>query len=178
MKALRCFETSETNLQRHSIASQATGIPSSTAVRTLRSRKKERGGGQKRNMHAGARVGFQRVSLTWTMILPVALCGSLTLKEQRQCSRMWCRGKYLCLAGRKWQDIGKKLNNEEPRDFYCASDNIRFVKTKEKEMGSRVSCVERERRNSYRILVRKPEGKRLGAWPSRRWEDTIKMDLK
>jgi len=55
----------------------------------------------------------------------------------------------------------RKMNNEEPRDFYCASYNIRFVKTKEKEMGK--SCgLHGESRNSYRVLVRKPEGKRLG----------------
>jgi hypothetical protein len=29
----------------------------------------------------------------------------------------------------------------------------------------------------YRVLVRKPEGKRLLERPRRRWEDNIKMDL-
>jgi len=29
----------------------------------------------------------------------------------------------------------------------------------------------------YRVLVGKPEGKRLLARPGRRWEDNIKMDL-
>jgi len=33
-----------------------------------------------------------------------------------------------------------------------------------------------ERRGLYRILVGKPEGKRLGR-PRRRWEDNVKMDL-
>jgi hypothetical protein len=33
----------------------------------------------------------------------------------------------------------------------------------------------REKRNSYRILVGKPEGKRLGR-PRRRWMDNIKID--
>jgi hypothetical protein len=31
-----------------------------------------------------------------------------------------------------------------------------------------------EKRNAYRILVGKPEGKR----PRRRWEDNIRMDLR
>ena len=29
----------------------------------------------------------------------------------------------------------------------------------------------------HRVLVRKPEGKRLLGRPTRRWEDNIKMDL-
>ena len=33
-------------------------------------------------------------------------------------------------------------------------------------------------RNAYRVLVGKPEGKRLSGRPSRRWEDNIKMDLR
>jgi hypothetical protein len=32
--------------------------------------------------------------------------------------------------------------------------------------------------NAYRILVEKPEGKRLLGGPRRRWEDNIKMDLR
>ena len=34
-----------------------------------------------------------------------------------------------------------------------------------------------ERRGVYRVLVWKPEGKRLLGRPRRRWEDNIKMDL-
>ena len=32
--------------------------------------------------------------------------------------------------------------------------------------------------NSYRVLVGKPEGKRLSGWPRRRWEDNTKMDFR
>jgi hypothetical protein len=35
-----------------------------------------------------------------------------------------------------------------------------------------------ETRNAYRILVGKPEGKRLLGRPRRRWVDNIKMDLR
>jgi hypothetical protein len=35
-----------------------------------------------------------------------------------------------------------------------------------------------ERRNAYRILVGKPEGKRPLGRPRRRWVDNIKMDLR
>ena len=34
-----------------------------------------------------------------------------------------------------------------------------------------------ERRDVYRVLVGKPEGKRPFGRPMRRWEDNIKMDL-
>jgi len=34
-----------------------------------------------------------------------------------------------------------------------------------------------ERRGVYRVLVGKPEGKRLLGRPRRRWENNIKMDL-
>jgi hypothetical protein len=34
-----------------------------------------------------------------------------------------------------------------------------------------------EKRNAYRILVGKPEGKRPLGRPRRRWEDNIRMDL-
>jgi hypothetical protein len=35
-----------------------------------------------------------------------------------------------------------------------------------------------EMRNAYKILVRKPEGRRARGRPRRRWEDNIRMDLK
>jgi hypothetical protein len=35
-----------------------------------------------------------------------------------------------------------------------------------------------EKRNAYRILVGKPEGKRPLGRPIRRWMDNIKMDLR
>jgi hypothetical protein len=35
-----------------------------------------------------------------------------------------------------------------------------------------------EKRNAYRILVGKPEGKRQLGRPRRRWVDNIKMDLR
>jgi len=40
-------------------------------------------------------------------------------------------------------------------------------------------CVARmsERRGIYRVLVGKPEGRRLLGRPRRRWEDNIKMNL-
>jgi hypothetical protein len=35
-----------------------------------------------------------------------------------------------------------------------------------------------KKRNAYRILLRKPEGKRPLGRPRHRWEDNIRMDLR
>jgi hypothetical protein len=34
-----------------------------------------------------------------------------------------------------------------------------------------------DRRGAYRVLIEKPEGNRLLLRPTRRWNDSIKMDL-
>jgi hypothetical protein len=48
---------------------------------------------------------------------------------------------------------------------------------KEDDMGKACS-TNGEKRNAYRILVGKPEGKRPLGSPRRRWEDNIKIDLR
>jgi hypothetical protein len=48
---------------------------------------------------------------------------------------------------------------------------------KEDEVG-RAYSTNGERRNAYRILVGKPEGRRPSGRPRHRWVDNIKMDLR
>jgi hypothetical protein len=48
---------------------------------------------------------------------------------------------------------------------------------KENEVGKECS-THREKRNAYRVLVGKPEGKGPLGRPRHRWEDNIKMDLR
>jgi hypothetical protein len=43
---------------------------------------------------------------------------------------------------------------------------------------SRACSTDGEKRNAYRILVVKPEGKRLIGRPICRWVDNIKIDLR
>jgi hypothetical protein len=51
------------------------------------------------------------------------------------------------------------------------------MEVKKTEMG-RTCSTYGGRRGAYRVLVRKPEGRRSLGRPKRRWEDNIKMDLR
>ena len=60
----------------------------------------------------------------------------------------------------------------------CSSPNIiRNLKSGQLRGAGLVAHMEQSR-NAYRILVGKPEGKRHLGRTRRRWEDSIKMDLK
>jgi hypothetical protein len=63
----------------------------------------------------------------------------------------------------------RKLHNEELHNLYSSPSIIRVIKSKR---------ILGKKRNAYRILVRKPEGKRPLGRPRRRWVDNIKMDLR
>jgi hypothetical protein len=61
-----------------------------------------------------------------------------------------------------------------------SSENYRFCNLLRSDLCCRAYHVARkgEKRNAYRILVRKPEGKRPLGRPRRKWVDNIKMDLR
>jgi hypothetical protein len=69
----------------------------------------------------------------------------------------------------------RKLHNEELRDFYSSPSIIRIIKTRIR-WSPHVARIG-EKRNAYRLLVEKPEGKRPLGRPRRRWVDNIRMDL-
>jgi hypothetical protein len=54
---------------------------------------------------------------------------------------------------------------------------IRMIKSKRVRWAGHVARMG-EKRNAYRILMGKPEGKRPQGRPRRRWVDNIKMDLR
>jgi hypothetical protein len=70
----------------------------------------------------------------------------------------------------------RKLHNEEPIDLYSLPNIVRVVKSRRMRWAGHVARMEEER-GVHRVLVGKPEGKRLLGRPRRRWEDNIKMYL-
>jgi hypothetical protein len=71
----------------------------------------------------------------------------------------------------------RKLHNEELHNFYSSANYSQNDHVKEDEMG-RACRTNGEKRNAYRILVGKPDGKRPLERPRRRWVDNIKIDLR
>jgi hypothetical protein len=71
----------------------------------------------------------------------------------------------------------RKLHNREFYNLYSSPDIIRQIKSRRMRWAGHVACMG-DRRNVYRLLVEKPEGKRPLESPGRRREDGIKMDLR
>jgi hypothetical protein len=70
----------------------------------------------------------------------------------------------------------RKLHNEELHNLYSSPNIIRMIKLRRMRWAGHVVRMG-ETRNSYRILVGKPEKKRPLGRPRRGWVDNIKMDL-
>jgi hypothetical protein len=60
--------------------------------------------------------------------------------------------------------------------LYSSPSIIRIIKSRRMRLAGYVARM-REKRNAYRILVGKPEGKRPLGRPRHRWVDNIKIDL-
>jgi hypothetical protein len=71
----------------------------------------------------------------------------------------------------------RKLHNEELHNLYCWPSIIRIIKSRRMRWAGHVARMGKKR-NAYRILMGKPDGKRPLGIPRRRWEDNIKMDLR
>ena len=70
----------------------------------------------------------------------------------------------------------RKLHNAELHALYSSPNMIRNLKSRLRWAGH-VARME-QFRNAYRVLVRKPEGKRPLGRPRRRWDYNIEMDLR
>jgi hypothetical protein len=70
----------------------------------------------------------------------------------------------------------RKLHNEEFRDLYSSPNIIRVIKSRRMRWAAHVARMG-EKRNAYRLLVGKPEGKRPLGSPKRKWVVIIRMDL-
>jgi hypothetical protein len=71
----------------------------------------------------------------------------------------------------------RKLHNEELHNLYSSPNIIRMINSRRMRWAGHVPRME-EKRNAYRILVEKPEGKRPLGRPTRRWVDNIKIGLR
>jgi hypothetical protein len=65
-------------------------------------------------------------------------------------------------------DEWRKLHNEELRDFYSSPSIIRIIKSRRMRWAGHVAPMGEEKKNAYRLLVGKPEGKRPLGRPRRR----------
>jgi hypothetical protein len=67
-----------------------------------------------------------------------------------------------------------KLHNKELNDLYSSPSIIRIMKSRRMRWVGHVTRMG-EKRNAYRLLVGKSEGKRPLGRPRRRWVDNIRM---
>jgi hypothetical protein len=70
----------------------------------------------------------------------------------------------------------RKLHNEELHDLYSSPSITRIIKARRTRWAGHVARMA-EKRNAYRLLVGKPEGRRPLGRPRHRWLDNIRMDL-
>jgi hypothetical protein len=104
---------------------------------------------------------------------------SLTLREEHRL-RVFENRVLRRIFGPKRDEVkGKwrKLHNEELRDLYSSPSVIRIIKSRRMRWAGHVARMG-EKKNAYRLLVGKPDGKRPLGRPRRRWvESNIMMDL-
>jgi hypothetical protein len=70
-----------------------------------------------------------------------------------------------------------EYSESQLHNLYSSSSIIRTIKSRRMRWAGNVARMG-AKRNAYRILVGKPEGKRPLGTPRRRWVDNIKMDLR
>ncbi|KAJ4429756.1 hypothetical protein ANN_21960 [Periplaneta americana] len=124
-----------------------------------------------------------KVRIYKTVILPVVLYGcetwTLTLREEHRL-RVFENKVLRKIFGAKRDEVTgewRKLQNTELHALYSSSDVIRNIKSRSLRWAGHVARMG-EFRNAYRVLVWRLEGKRPLGRPRRRWEDSIKMDLR
>jgi hypothetical protein len=123
-----------------------------------------------------------KVRIYKAIILPVVLYGretwSLTLREEQKL-RVFENRVLRRIFGLKRDRVSGgwgKLPSKELHDLYCSPSIIRIIKSRRMGWAGHVARMG-EKRNVYRLLGRKPEGKRPLERPRCRWIDNIKMGL-
>jgi hypothetical protein len=86
----------------------------------------------------------------------------------------------MCARGLRWDEVTRdwrKLHNKDLYALYSSENIIQMIRSRRLRWAGNVGRMG-ERRNAYRVLVGKPEGRRPRARTRRRREDNIKMDLR
>jgi hypothetical protein len=106
------------------------------------------------------------ITIYKTIILPVVLYGcetwSLTLRDEHRL-RVFENRVLRRISGPKKDYVTgewRKLHNEELHDLYSPPSIIIIMKSRRMRWAGHVARMG-EKRNTYRLLVGKPEGKRL-----------------
>jgi hypothetical protein len=117
-----------------------------------------------------------------TVILPVVLYGcetwSLTLREEHRLRVLEDRVLRRIFGPKRDEVTGKwrKLQTKELHDLRSLPSIIRIIKSRRMRWVGNVARMG-EKRNTYRLVVERPEGKRPLRKPTHRWVDNIRMDL-
>ncbi|KAJ4427537.1 hypothetical protein ANN_25185 [Periplaneta americana] len=119
-----------------------------------------------------------KVRIYKTVILPVVLYGcetwTLTLRQEQRL-RVFENKVLRKIFRAKKDEVGEEWG--KLHILYSSPDIIRNIKSRRLRWARHVARMG-ESRNSYRVLVGRPEGKRPLGRPRRIWEDNIKMDLR
>jgi hypothetical protein len=122
-----------------------------------------------------------KIKIYKTVMLLVVLYGcetwSLTLREEHRLRDFENRVLRKIFGPKKEEDGSwRKLHNDELHDLYSSPNIVRVIKSRRMSRAGHVARIG-EGRVAYRVLVRRPEGKRPLGRPRCRWEDNIKRDL-
>jgi hypothetical protein len=123
-----------------------------------------------------------KVRINKTIMMSVVLYGcetwSLILMAEHRLGEFENRllGRIFGPKGDGVTDRCRKLHNEELHNLYSSPSTIRIITSRRMRWTGHVARM-RVKRNMYRLLVGKPEGKRQLGRPRRRWIDNIKKDL-
>jgi hypothetical protein len=122
-----------------------------------------------------------KIGIYKTTILPVVLyeyeTWSLSLREEHRLKVFENRLLMKIFGPERDEVTGewRKLHNEELCDLCSSRSIIRIIKSTRMRWAGHVTRM--DKRNAYRLLVGKPEGKRRLGSPRRKWVDNTRMDL-
>jgi hypothetical protein len=124
-----------------------------------------------------------RIRMSSAVNWPVVFCGcetrSLTLREEHRL-RVFENRVLRRIFAPKRDEVTRgwrKLHNEELRNLFSSPTIIRIIKSRRMRLAGQVARMG-EKRNTYWILVGKPEGKRPVGRPILRWMSNIKIDVR